>query len=93
MIGAVLTRDRLQQRRRLTLTTLVVAGVVALIGILLTLQGDNLYDDATRLAAGDVPREHRMVPYGGTRMARAAILSLHMPGAEDLLAWNGDSHE
>ena len=63
------------------------AGVVALTGAVLNFAGDRVYSNAERMAQGKEMREP------GTAIAHATLFSTEMPGAQTLLAWNGDSDE
>jgi len=84
IIGRALREER--GRRRMFLV-LAIAGALAVAGEALNVQGDRIYEDAARVAQSGVHQGERIA------VARAEMLSVDMPGARALLAWNGDSHE
>jgi len=84
LVGTALRRVRSRGR---ACCIIAIAGVIALIGALLNMQAERVYDEGVRFAscASQPPPTKTVV--------RASVLSLNVPGARALLQWNGDRYE
>ena len=76
-----------ERTRKRTWSLLTIGGLTLLTAAFLNVTADRLYQEAIRVAGGDSQLGANEV------VARASLLSLQIPGARDLLRWNGGSHE
>ena len=84
ILSGVLSRER--ARRRVS-SALTLAALLLLTATILNFHANRIYEEAIEIASGK-PR-----PAAAQTVATASILSVEMPGARDLLRWNGGSNE
>ncbi len=84
LIAAVLSRQRRPGRYS---WVLALVGVISLTGLLVNVQADRTYEKAVGLMSADPARPL------ASDSATASILTVHMPGAQAVLQWNGGRYD
>ena len=84
ILSGVLFRER---ARRRVASALTLAALLLLTATILNFHANRVYEEAVQIASG------KPQPAATQVVATASILSVEMPGARDLLRWNGGSYE